>query len=405
MPSRIPLAVSRLGTLCGLLLFLVVGCTSPTAPTTTAPPTTAPTTTVPPTTVPPTTAPSNTTTAPSPSSRPPAAEPKSLLVAATDAAGDSLLLIDPADVHTPVEESIGVGIAPWDVSVAAGQAFVSTAEGVAVVDLNERRRTALIPYANAPSRMEYGEYRPGGTGIAASADGETVYVAVLRPDGTSALEKMDVAAGRTVGSVEVGLRPFDILLSADGSEVYTIDHDSFSIHAVDAETLAARRIEVAPFGTQGGLASWEKPHYGAIDDDGNLLLPYQGLALAVVDPRSGAVTVEEMSANSHQHGTAITEGKLLAVGTGAFGNATGGPNLTIRELSTGAERIVALDRLHETVEPWTDPDTGSQHALLSGGYTRDGFWSGITVINLETLEQYELPVPGRPQSLAVIPTG
>ncbi|WP_299169390.1 YncE family protein [uncultured Arthrobacter sp.] len=324
------------------------------------------------------------------------------MVLATDAAGADLLVINPADPGSPLEQRIPVGAAPWDVYVARNQAFVSTAVGVAVVDLAERRRTALIPYANPADQITYGEYRAGGTGIVASADGSTVYVAVLRTDGSSVLEKMDVTAGRTVGTVEVGLRPFDILLSADGSEVYTIDHDSFSVHVVNAETLAARRIEVAPFGTQGGLASWEKPHYGAIDDAGNLLLPYQGLALAVVDPGSGVVTVGDMTANSHQHGTAVVDNTLLVVGTGFFGNATGSPNLTVRNTETNAERIVPLDRLHETVVPWVDPESDRTYALLSGGYTREGFWSGITVVDLETFEQQELAVPGRPQSLAVI---
>lgn len=326
------------------------------------------------------------------------------LVLATQAAGDSLAIVNPADPANPVEESVVVGQAPWDVYVVAGRAFVSTAEGVAVVDLDERRRTALIPYANPAGRLAYGEYRAGGTGLVASADGAFVYVAVLRGDGTSVLEKVDVAAGRTVDSVEVGLRPFDVLLSGDGTELYTIDHDSFSVHVVDTDSLAARRIQVAPFGVQGGLASWEKPHYGALDDAGNLLLPYQGLALAVVDPESGAVTVEEMEANSHQHGTAIVEDTLLAIGTGSFGNSTGEPNLTVRDLLTDEEEIVPLERLHETVVPWIDPGTGRTYALLSGGYTRDGFWDGITVVDLATFEQQELAVPGRPQALAVVPS-
>ena len=322
---------------------------------------------------------------------------------AAQAAGDSLALIDPGNATGPVVASVVVGQAPWDVVVSGKRAFVSTAEGVAVVDLEERRRTSLIPYANPAGSISHGEYRPGGTGIVVSADGSTLFIAVLRADGTSVLEKMDVQEGRTVGTVEVGLRPFDILLSADGSEVYTIDHDSFSVHVVNTETLAARRIEVAPFGTQGGLASWEKPHYGAIDDAGNLLLPYQGLALAVVDPVSGAVVVEEMTANSHQHGTALFDGDLLVIGTGAFGNATGSANLTVRDMASGDERILPLNRLHETVVPWVDPVTEKAYALLSGGYTRDGFWPGITLVDLETFEQQELAVPGRPQSLAVVP--
>ncbi len=300
--------------------------------------------------------------------------------------------------------SVVVGQAPWDVAVHGGRAFVSTAEGVAVVDLRERRRTSLIAYAHPVQDIEYGEYRPGGTGIAVSPDGSTAFVAVVRATGPAVLEKIDLATGKVVGSVEVGLRPFDILMSEDGTEVYTIDHDSFSVHIVESETLAARRVEVAPFGTTGGLASWEKPHYAALDADGRILLPYQGLALAVLDPRSSTVTIEEMGANSHQHGAALTAdgGGLLSVGTGAFGNATGEPNLTIRELDSGEERVVPLNRLHETVIPWTDPSSGREKALLSGGHTRDGFWEGITVVDLETLEQHELAVPGRPQALAAV---
>ncbi|WRH26588.1 hypothetical protein GC088_15025 [Arthrobacter sp. JZ12] len=336
-------------------------------------------------------------------SKVPAPQPSNpALIAVTDAAGDSLLLVDPGDAEEPVVGSITVGQAPWDVYATEGMAFVSTAEGVAVVDVGKQRRTALIPYLNAPQRLAYGEYRPGGTGIVASADGTTAYVAVLRTDGTSVLERIDVTAGRVTGSVEVGLRPFDILMSPDGSEVYTVDHDSFSVHVVDTETLKARRIEVAPFGTEGGLASWEKPHYAALDSRGRLLLPFQGLVLAVVDPSSGAVAVEEMIANSHEHGAALADGRLLVVGTGPFGSATGQPNLTLRDLGTGAERVLPLDRLHENALAWTDPASGRDYALLSGGYTRDGYWSGITVVDLQTLELREIEVPGRPQALAAV---
>lgn len=397
MSLRIPLAGRRPGVLCMVALLFTAACTVSPPPTSTTTPGSASAEPAP-------SSAASSGRPSSPSAGPSREEPEAFLVLATDALSDELLWVDPANRENPVTGSVVVGQAPWDVYATEGHAYVSTAEGVAVVDLEDRRRTAVIPYANAPGRLDYGEYRPGGTGIVASPDGRTVYVAVLRADGTSVLEKMDVAAGRTVDTVEVGLRPFDILLSADGSEVYTIDHDSFSVHVVDAGTFAARRIEVAPFGTTGGLASWEKPHYGAIDDDGNLLLPYQGLALAVVDPQTGAVNVEDMTANSHQHGTALAENFLLVVGTGAFGNATGEPNLTLRDLRTGEEEVLPLTRLHENVVMWTHPVSGQEFALLSGGYTRDGFWPGITVVNLETKEHHELAVPGRPQALAVVPS-
>lgn len=331
------------------------------------------------------------------------------LVLATEASSDALAVIDPGNRANPVVDEITVGAAPWDVTVHAAtrQAFVSTAEGVAVVDLEKRRRTALIPYNHPAGTISFGEYRSGGTGIAAGPDGQYVYVAVVVAGGTSMLEKIDLGTEQVVESVDVGLRPFDILISDDGSEVYTIDHDSFTVHVVDTASMTARRIEVAPFGTEGGLGSWEKPHYGAMREDGTILLPYQGLALAVLDPDSGNIRVREMSANSHQHGTELSpDGSMMAViGTGSFGNATGGPNLTLRTLASGEEKILPLDRLHETVTFWTDPATGREKVLLSGGYTRAGYWNGITVVDLGSYEQYEIAVPNRPQTIVTVPAG
>lgn len=328
------------------------------------------------------------------------------LVLATEASSNALAVVDPANRRDPLVAEITVGAAPWDVAVhpATGRAFVSTAEGVAVVDLEQRRRTALIPYSHHDESVSFGEYRDGGTGIAVGPEGRYVYVAVVPADGNAVLEKIDLATKRVVDSVEVGLRPFDILISDDGSEIYTIDHDSFSVHVVDTAAMSARRIEVAPFGTEGGLGSWEKPHYGVLAEDGNLLLPYQGLALAVVNPDSGKVTTKDLDANSHQHGAALSQdGSLLAViGTGSFGNATGGPNLTLRNTTTGEAEIIPLDRPHETAAFWTDPATGRQKVLLSGGYTRPEFWNDITVVDVQNHQMHRIPVPHRPQSIVTV---
>lgn len=329
------------------------------------------------------------------------------IVLATEASSNALAVINPGNRANPVVDEIMVGAAPWDVTVhtPTRRAFVSTAEGVAVVDLEERRRTALIPYGHPAGTISFGEYRNGGTGIVVGPEGKYVYVAVVVAGGNTVLEKIDVDSQQVMDSVDVGLRPFDILISDDGSEVYTIDHDSFTVHVVDTASMTARRIEVAPFGTEGGLGSWEKPHYGAVREDGKILLPYQGLALAILDPDSGNIRVKDMSANSHQHGTGISpDGSTLAViGTGSFGNATGGPNLTLREVGTGKEKIIPLDRLHETVTFWTDPATGREKVLLSGGYTRAGYWNGITVVDVESHRTYGIPVPHRPQTIVTVP--
>ncbi|WP_051433415.1 YncE family protein, partial [Promicromonospora kroppenstedtii] len=332
------------------------------------------------------------------------------LLLVTQADRDTIALVDPdksaGSAERPaVLDEITVGAAPWDVAVHAdtGRAFVSTAQGVAVVDLATRERTDLVGYQHRPARVAYGEYRPGGLGLAVSPDGDTVYVAVSTGE-EAFLEQIDVADGDVVRSVPVGRRPFDVLVSDDGREVYTIDHDGFTVTVVDARSFAAHAIEVAPFGTEGGLASFEKPHYAVLDPDGDLLLPYQGRALARVDPATGDVTTTGLDADTHQHGVArADDGTLVIAGNGPFGNADGGASIEVVS-AAGGSTVLRTERRHETVTVWQHD--GATFGVLAGGYTQDGAWDGLTVLPLAAAldgadESYEIRVPGRPQ--AVVP--
>ncbi|CAO0828016.1 hypothetical protein SMICM17S_00235 [Streptomyces microflavus] len=89
-------------------------------------------------------------------------------------------------------------------------------------------------------------------------------VGVNVPDGNGTVEVIDTASREVTGTAPVGRRPFDVDVSPDGREVYATDHDSFDVTAVDARTLKTRRMEVAPYGTEGGLGSWLKPHYAVV---------------------------------------------------------------------------------------------------------------------------------------------
>jgi hypothetical protein len=111
-----------------------------------------------------------------------------------------------------------------------------------------------------------------------------------------------------------------------------------------------------------------------------------------------------MTARTHQHGVSLTQdGVLLVVGTGPFGNADEAPSLTIRDMATGKEELVPLDRLHETVTTWADPRTGARSAVLAGGYTRNGAWDGLTVVDLDTHKLHEISIDGRPQTIVAWP--
>lgn len=318
----------------------------------------------------------------------------------TESHGDSIAFVDLSDTRSPVQRETQVGAAPWAIAAheQSRRAYVTTAEGLAVVDLDSRERLSLVPYLDQPEAISYGEYRPGGTGVVVTPDGSTVFAGVHRDGRTSTVERFDTAAGRFTDSFEVGDRPFDVQISPRGEEVYTIDHDSFTLHTISVRDHTVTRTDVAPFGTELGLLSHYKPHYAAVADDGTLYLPFQGQGLVVYTPETGEYTTEPMTADSHQHGVGLTaDGRLLVVGVGPIGGATRGPSLTIRDLATGSETVLPLDKGHENPTEWLDAPDGRPKAVLTGGSTSRAPWDGIAVIDLESLEITELPVPKMPQ--------
>lgn len=407
----------RIALLIMLVLGTLVGCsagpapmpagvataTVAAAPTATFPATAAATTTAPTTmgTSTPAVAPAVTTAASGPAATP-AATPgrgtatpatETILLLVTNFGARHLSWVDP---DGGVVAQVEVGTAPWGLVVAARRAYVSTAEGIAVVDTATRRRVALVPYLADVGPPGSGEYRAGGMGIALAPDGTRVYVGINLPGGNRRLEVLDTAQLRMIGGATVGVRPFDVAVSRDGRHVYSIDHDSFSVTIVEAATLATRTVTVAP----AGRDAFAKLHYGVVGPDDTLLLPVMGRVLVRM-AAAGDTTTIPLTANTHQHGAALTpDGRtLLIVGTGPAGQATGGPSLTVLELATGAERILPIARQHEKVA--ISPDGGT--AYLTGGYTlTGGGWDGITVLDLATGTTREIAVPGLPLDVAVV---
>ncbi|MFJ8821327.1 hypothetical protein ACIREE_06045 [Streptomyces sp. NPDC102467] len=342
-------------------------------------------------------------------------------VLVADFGADTVTFVDPD--KGPVD-SVKVGTAPYGLAVGDdGRAWVATAEGVAVVDTGSRTRIALIPYETRNlGEPTHGEYRGGGMGIALAPDGEHVYVGVNVPDAKGTLEVVDTDTLKVTGVAGVGRRPFDVDVSWDGGQVYATGHDSFDVTVVDPADLdgGTRRIEVAPYGTEGGLGSWLKPHYAAVrPSDGKLLFPFEGEKLVVVDPDTGRSTTERMTANTHQHGTTVTpDGTLLVVGTGPIDPSRDeGPSLTVRpkdrsskdrsskdrsskdrSSKDGKEKVIPLDGPHEDVTVSTDGRT----AYVTGGFTRDGYWNGLTVVDVDSGATRRLAAGDRPLGIAVL---
>lgn len=314
----------------------------------------------------------------------------------TNSHSNTISLVDP---EVGVTQTLEVGSAPWAIALSPdNRAYVSTDAGVAVVDVTAWTLEAFVPY-NTPVRTgRFGEYREGGMALVLSPDGKTLYVGVYTGGRTDQLEVLNTSTLEFTASVPIGIRPFDVVMTPDGQHVISIDHDSYSATVIDTETLTPVTVELAPL----GFAAYDKPHYAAVANDGHLWLPYQGRTLVNFDPLTGDFTISNLSASTHQHGTAFTpdQSRLLIVGTGAAGEVSNPPSLTIVEMDTLQEMILPLAKAHEKVIVSPDGKT----AYLSGGYLLNGGWDGITVMDLETYETREIPVPDAPLDMVIVET-
>ena len=338
------------------------------------------------------TAPSTAITTPSPAvTASPSTQPASgpLLVVA-NSTGNHISLVNAGTGK--VEARVEVGPAPWGIASRGSLAYVTTATSLVVMETVQGRILATLPLQAKLGAPSEGEYREGGMGLAISPDGERVYVGVYSTGG-SFLEVWHARNGYD-RSIPIGIRPFDVVAAPSGRTVYSIDHDSFTLTAIDTQTWQPRTIEAAPL----GRGAYDKPHYGAIAGN-ELLLPYQGKTLVALNFESGATREVPLTANTHQHGIAVTPDGATAViiGTGPAGGASGPPSLTLLTLATGEERVLPLSKPHELVVLSADGTT----AFLSGGYLLGG-WDGLTVVDLASGQAREIAVPDRPLGIVVL---
>lgn len=298
-------------------------------------------------------------------------------------------------LHEEVGEPIEIAPSPWGVTKSAGGlAYVSCAQHLTIVDTDDRTVLEEIPYRTLLEIVGYGEYRSGGMGVAVTPDEATVAVGIHMNGSNGLVELFDVASGTFVATLPVGVRPFDVVASPDSRFFYAIDHDSFTITAIDLESMQTTTIDAAPL----GHGQFDKPHYAAVLSDGRLLLPYVGQLLWMLDPVTGTSSSLPMTSNTHQHGIALSDDERFAyvVGTGPAGPASGPPSLTIIDLQSGEERIIELSRPHEQVALTDDGTT----AILTGGYTfADGGWNGLSRIDLDSGVVVEEPLPGHPLAI------
>ncbi|HWJ68242.1 MAG TPA: YncE family protein [Nocardioides sp.] len=374
-------------------LLLLAGCASDTDAPPAAEPSTASSAPEPPAT--------STANSGAPDPAPPPVRDATGLLLIADFGSDTVTFVDPARHPGAAEvDSVRVGTAPYGIALGEdGTAWVATAEGVAVVDTARRERTALVRYRTDTGPVGTGEYRGGGMGIAIAPDGSRVYVGVNVPGEDGVLEVIDTARREVVATAPTGMRPFDVDVATDGSEVYATNHDSYDVTIVEVGSWRTGTVLVDPYDTGRDLGAWLKPHYAAVrPSDGALLVPFEGERLLVVDPGTGRVRTESMTADTHQHGATVTaDGTLFVVGTGPIGTSEGEASLTIRT-ADGDERLVPLDGPHEDVAVSADGRT----AYVTGGFTREGYWNGISVVDVASGEVTRVPAGERPLGVVVL---
>ncbi len=234
-------------------------------------------------------------------------------------------------------------------------------------------------------------------GLAISDDGNRLYVGVYTGPGENQLEVIDTRQGRVIESFAIEARPFDVQISPDGQTVVSINHDAYSVTTIGLKRGLRQDHRIAPLGE--GL--FDKPHYALFDDQGRLYLPVQGKAMAVLDMNGGALLHLKLRGNTHQHGMAWRphSNQMLIVGTGPADQVNGGPNLTLYDIESQAERIIPLSKEHEQIAVNQD----GRYAWLSGGQSFTGGWEGISRIDLKTAEVTEFPVSGQPFGITFLP--
>lgn len=203
----------------------------------------------------------------------------------------SLSLID-----TKLDEVIGEvagigGRIEHVVATGNGMAYVSEdlkQNGVAVIDLNQRRVTAMIPTGIKPH------------GLWPTPDGRHLFV----PNQLSGtLSKVDLDAAKVTGETLVGRTPTMVVVSPDGGTAYVTLFGERGVAVVDGVAVQNGKLQVTDVIPVG-----EKPAQIAITPDGRyLLVPCEGPgALYVVDTDSHE-TVHVIATGGKAHGVDVSD--------------------------------------------------------------------------------------------------
>lgn len=202
------------------------------------------------------------------------------------------IILQPNPPPTPsIDGTISVGSMPEAIAITPDgkNAYVSNIDSkdISVIDTSKNMTTSTIPIVAGPPQY-----------LAISPDGKRIYVTLYDPTaGIHAVAVIDASAKIVSAIIPVGLRPYGLATTPDGSEVYVADHDSAAISVIDAMTnKVAGTIAVAP-----------NPHWIAFSPDGRTayVANHESNVMSVIDTATRSVT-SVVSTGRSPHSVAVS---------------------------------------------------------------------------------------------------
>ncbi|WP_433503806.1 Hsp70 family protein [Pseudonocardia halophobica] len=243
-----------------------------------------------------------------------------------------------------------------------------------VMDTASDKVIAVVPVEAGPPQY-----------LAFAPDGERVYVSIFNDQRTiNLVGVLDTSTNAITSTIPVGVRPFALAVSPDGSKLYVPNHDSGTITVIDTATEAVvHDIRVAP-----------NPHWVAFSPDGTRAYAacHESGVVSIINTADDTV-VGEVKVQTSPHSVEVSpDGKLVA-------NVNYDSD-SVTVIDTATEQVIA------TVPVGRKPQDLAWAPDGRFLYVTNVEGDSLSVINAGTWAvTATLPTGDAPTSLAVTPDG
>jgi YVTN family beta-propeller protein len=217
--------------------------------------------------------------------------------------------------------------------------------------------------------------------IAISPDGKTAYVSSPPED---LVVVVDLQTNQVVGSIPVGDNPIGVAFSPDGKVVYVANDNDDNVSVIDTAT---RQVVGAP------IPVGDEPVNVVVSPDGKTLyVDNEGVAnVSVVDTATKQV-VGTVPVGNEPWGLGLSP-------NGARLYVSNNQDDTVSVIDTATKQVVG-DPITVGDEPYELAVTPDGKFVYVANY---GDEDSVTVINTQTNQTSNIPVPGGPWQVAIVP--